>query len=61
MFGPKPPPIHPPHHQPGTQPCLILGSVQVLHQRIFQDSETPPLHQRNQRGSRPPTPSTLLM
>ena len=38
--------------------CYLLGSVQVLHQRIFQDSEPPPppLHQRNQRGSRPPPP-----
>ena len=38
--------------------CYLLGSVQVLHQRIFQDSEPPhpPLHQGNQRGSRPPTP-----
>ena len=38
-----------------------LGSLQVLHQRIFNDSEPLPLHQRNRRGSSPPTPSTLLM
>ena len=43
--------------------CYLLGSVQVLHQRIFQDSEppTPPCISEISEGLDPPPPSTSLM
>ena len=43
--------------------CYLLGSVQVLHQRIFQDSEPPthPFIREISEGLDPPPPSNSLM